>query len=90
MQLNPLEYDNLDSFEGELPPWEKWELRAQADARTDAQLVQEQTLEARAQNKTSAQMAAKIAQVHKLTTLLADRVEFLADLAVQGTVTWIM
>ena len=81
MRIDPLEYDDLDSFEGELPPREKWELRAQADARTDAQLVREQTLQARAQNKTSAQMAAEIAQVHKLTTLLAERVEFLADLA---------
>ena len=81
MRIDPLEYDDLDSFEGELPPREKWEWRAQADARTDAQLVREQTLQARAQNKTSAQMAAEIAQVHKLTTLLAERVEFLADLA---------
>ena len=81
MRLNPLEYDDLDSFEGEPPPREKWELRAQADARTDAQLVREQTLQARAQNKTSAQMAAEIAQVHKLATLLAERVDFLADLA---------
>ena len=81
MRLDPLEYDDLDSFEGELPPREKWELRAQADARTDAQLVREQTLQARAQNKTSAQMAAEIAQVHKLTTLLAERIDFLADLA---------
>ena len=38
-------------FEEELPPWEKWKLRAQADARTDApQLVWEQTLQAQAQN----------------------------------------
>ena len=44
-------------------------------------LAREQTLQARAQNKTSAQMAAEIAQVHKLTTLLAERVDFLADLA---------
>ena len=81
MRIDPLENDDLDSFEGALLPREKWELRAQAGARTDAQLVREQTLQARAQNKTSAQMAAEIAQVHKLTTLLADRVEFLADLA---------
>ena len=81
MRIDPLEYDDLDSFDGELPPREKWELRAQADARTDAQLVREQTLQARAQNKTSAQMAAEIAQVHRLTTLLAERAEFLADLA---------
>ena len=29
MRLDPLEYDNLNSFEEELPPWEKWEFRAQ-------------------------------------------------------------
>ena len=81
MLIDPLAYDDLESFDGELPPREKWELRAQADARTDAQLAREQTLQARAQNKTSAQMAAEIAQVHRLTTLLAERAEFLADLA---------
>ena len=63
MLIDPLEYDDLESFDGELPPREKWELRAQSDERTDAQLVREQTLQARAQNKTSAQMAAEIAQV---------------------------
>ena len=81
MQIEPDDHDDLDSFEGVLPPREKWEFRAQTDARTDAQLAREQTLQARAQNKTSAQMASEIAQVHKLTTLLAERVEFLADLA---------
>ena len=56
-------------------------MRAQSDARTDAQFIREETLQARAQNKTSAQMAAEIAQVHLLTTLLAERAQFLADLA---------
>ena len=81
MLIDPLAYDDLESFDGALPPREKWERRAQVDARTDAQLAREQTLQARAQNKTSAQMAAEIAQVHRLTTLLAERAEFLADLA---------
>ena len=81
MQIEPDNHDDLDSFEGVLPSREKWEFRAQTDARTDAQLAREQTLQARAQNKTNAQMASEIAQVHKLTTLLAERVEFLADLA---------
>ena len=81
MLIDPLAYDDLESFDGALPPREKWERRAQADARTDAQLAREQTLQARARNKTSAQMAAEIAQVHRLTTLLAERAEFLADLA---------
>ena len=72
----------MEIFEGVLPPREKWEFRAQTDARTDAQLAREQTLQARAQNKTSAQMASEIAQVHyKLTTLLAERVDFLSNLA---------
>ena len=44
-------------------------------------LAREQTLQARAQNKTSAQMLSEIAQVHKLTTLLAERVDFLSNLA---------
>ena len=81
MLIDPLEYDDLESFDGELPPREKWELRTQSDARTDAQLAREQALQARAQNKTSAQMATEVAQVHQLTTLLAERAEFLADLA---------
>ena len=81
MQIEPDDHEDLDSFEGVLPPREKWEFRTQTDARTDAQLAREQTLQARAQNKTSAQMASEIAQVHKLTTLLAERVDFLADLA---------
>ena len=66
MSIDPLEDDDLESFDGELPPREKWELKAQSGERTDAQLVREQTLQARAQNKTSAQMAAEIAQVHLL------------------------
>ena len=74
MQIEPDDHEDLDSFEEVLPPCEKWEFRTQTDARTDAQLAREQTLQARAQNKTSAQMASKIAQVHKLTTLLAERV----------------
>ena len=81
MQIEPDDHADLDSFEGVLPPREKWEFRAQTDARTDAQLAREQTLQARAQQKTSAQMASEIAQVHKLTTLLAERIDFLADLA---------
>ena len=81
MQIESNDREDLDSFEGVLPPREKWEFRAQTDARTDAQLAREQTLQARAQNKTSAQMASEIAQVHKLTTLLAEQVDFLADLA---------
>ena len=81
LQIESVDHEELDSFEGVLPPREKWEFRAQTDARTDAQLAREQTLQARAQNKTSAQMVSKIAQVHKLTTLLAERVDFLADLA---------
>ena len=81
MQIEPDEHADLDSFEGVLPSREKWEFRAQIDARTNAQLAQEQTLQARAQNKTSAQMASEIAPVHKLTTLLAEQVDFLADLA---------
>ena len=81
MLINPLAYDNLESFDGKLSPCEKWELREQSDEHTDAQLVREQTLQARTQNKSSAQMAAKIAQVHRLTTLLVDQAEFLADLA---------
>ena len=48
MLIDPLKYDDLESFDGELPPCEKWELRAQSDERTDAQLVREQTLQARA------------------------------------------
>ena len=79
MQIEPDNHEDLDSFEEVLPSREKWEFRAQTDARTNAQLAQEQTLQARAQNKTSAQMASEIAQVHKLTTLLAERVDFLAD-----------
>ena len=81
MQIESDDHEDSDSFEGVLPPREKWEFRAQTNARTDAQLAREQTLQARAQNKTSAQMASEIAQVHKLTTLLAERVDFLADLA---------
>ena len=81
MQIEPDDHKDLDSFEEVLSPREKWEFRAQNDARTDAQLAQEQTLQARAQNKTSAQMASKIAQVHKLTTLLAEQIDFLANLA---------
>ena len=69
MQIEPDDHEELDSFEGVLSPREKWEFRAQTDARTDAQLAREQTLQARAQNKTSAQMASEIAQVHQLTTL---------------------
>ena len=41
MLIDPLAYDDLESFDGELPPREKWELRAQADARTDAQLARD-------------------------------------------------
>ena len=52
-----------------------WTTRQLRGKKTDAQLVREQTLQARAQNKTSAQMAAEIAQVHRLTTLLAERAE---------------
>ena len=81
MQIAPDDHADLDCFEGVLPPREKWEFRAQINARTNAQLAQEQTLQARAQDKTSAQMASEIAQVHKLTTLLAEQVDFLADLA---------
>ena len=81
LQIESIDHEDLDSFEGVLPSCEKWEFRAQTDARTNAQLAREQTLQARAQNKTSAQMASKIAQVHKLTTLLAEQVDFLADLA---------
>ena len=81
LQIKSDNHADLDSFEEVLSPREKWEFRAQTDARTNAQLAQEQTLQIRAQNKTSAQMASKIAQVHKLTTLLAEQVDFLADLA---------
>ena len=81
MQIEPDNHEALDSFEGVLPPRIKWEFRAQTNARTNAQLARKQTLQARAQNKTSAQMAFEIAQVHKLTTLLAEQVDFLADLA---------
>ena len=81
ISLDPLEDDDLESFDGELPPREKWEFKAQSVDRTDAQLLREQTLQARAQNKSSAQTAAEIAQVHLLTTLLADRAELLSDLA---------
>ena len=81
MLIDPLDGDDLESFVGELPPREKWELTAQSVDRTDAQLLREQHLQARAQNKSSAQMAAEIAQVHLLTTLLADRAELLSDLA---------
>ena len=81
MQIELDDIDDLEICEGVLPPREKWEFRAQTDARADAQLAREQTLQARAQNKTSAQMASEIAQVHKLTTLLAERVDFLSNLA---------
>ena len=81
MQIKLDDPADLHSFEEVLPPCEKWEFRAQTDARTNAQLVREQTLQVCAQNKTSAQIASEIAQVHKLTTLLAERVDFLADLA---------
>ena len=81
MSIDPLDDDDLESFDGVLPPREKWELKAQSVDRTDAQLLREQHLQARAQNKSSAQMAAEIAQVHLLTTLLADRAELLSDLA---------
>ena len=81
MSIDPLDDDDLESFAGELPPREKWELKAQSVDRTDAQLLREQHLQARAQNKSSAQMAAEIAQIHLLTTLLADRAELLSDLA---------
>ena len=66
MQIESDAHEDLDGFEGVLLPREKWEFRAQTDARTDAQLVREQSLQARAQNKTSAQMASEIAQVHKI------------------------
>ena len=39
----PDDHEDLDSFEGVLPPRKKWEFRAQTDARTDAQLAREQT-----------------------------------------------
>ena len=39
MPIDPLEYDDLESFDGEFPPCEKWELRAQSNERTDTQLV---------------------------------------------------
>ena len=81
MQIELDDSDDLEICEGVLPPREKWEFRAQTDARTDAQLAREQILQVRAQNKTSAQMASEIAQVHKLTTLLAERVDFLSNLA---------
>ena len=81
MQIELDDIDDLEICEEVLPPREKWEFRAQTDARTDAQLAREQTLQARAQNKTSAQMLSEIAQVHKLTTLLAERVDFLSNLA---------
>ena len=72
MQIELDDIDNLEICEG-LPPCEKWEFRAQTDARANAQLAWEQTLQVRAQNKTSAQMASKIAQVHRLTTLLRSK-----------------
>ena len=81
MQIKLDDHEDLDSFEEVLPPCEKWEFRTQTDARTNAQLAREQTLQACAQNKTSAQMASEIAQVHKLATSLAEQVDFLADLA---------
>ena len=42
MSLNPLEDDDLKSFDGKLPPCEKSKLKAQSVDRTDAQLLQEQ------------------------------------------------
>ena len=81
LSLEPLDDDDLDAFDGELPPREKWELKAQSIDRTDAQLLREQTLQARASNKSSAQMAAEIAQVHLLTSLIADQTDLLSDLA---------
>ena len=80
MSIDPLDDDDLEIFDGELPPREKWEFKAPSVDRTDAQLLREQTLQARAQNKTSAQMAAEIAQAH-LTSLLADQAALLSDLA---------
>ena len=62
-------------------PREKWELKAQSMDRTGARLLREQTLQARASNKSSAQMAAGIAQVHLLTSLIADQAALLFDLA---------
>ena len=37
MQIESDDHEDLESFEGVLPPREKWEFRAQTDARTDAQ-----------------------------------------------------
>ena len=57
MSLDLLEHNDLDSFDGELPPQEKWEFKVQSVDRTDAQLLREQTMQARAQNKSSARHA---------------------------------